>query len=392
MKKQNDLTVSRQEGFLAAFAIFVLFIGTFPNNLFSGEFSFAAMCDSRGSVNGVNEPVLSFVADHLIKKNTQAKFLVFPGDMVSGNDNDPLATKKELAYWKKVMDPVYKNTNMVWPRIWPVPGNHEMRHAKDADTFREAFPDVFMNGPKDEPGLYYSFDYKNSHFAIINTDHFDAGDPKDPKDDKRDWHYVKHLDWLKKDLESARERKVRHIFVFGHEPAFPITIGHLPSGMSNIGRGDKLKNPDLTYMKKRDEFWKVLSDNKVAAYVCGDDHAYGRQSVDGVYQIVTGGAGAPLYALNPCSKDEFKDIPKTWLTFKQAFSYYKILGYPHGKGDKCQASNDFVGGKYFGYVMLKVAEESIEVKVWGVEPDKDNSKRIKKGDGLRIVDSFVIQD
>ena len=128
------------------------------------------------------------------------------------------------------MSPIYENPNMVWPKIWPVIGNHEAQHPEDEDNFRKAFPNVYNNGPDDEKGLSYSFDFNNSHFTFVSTDRWFYGDPNDSTDDRRDWHYVKHIDWLEEDLRLANERGVDHIFIVSHDMIYPVGIkGTSPS-------------------------------------------------------------------------------------------------------------------------------------------------------------------
>jgi hypothetical protein len=108
--------------------------------------------------------------------------------------------------------------------------------------------------------------------------------------------------------------------MFAHEPAFP-NGGHLhdaqwynggdPSGNQDYN-GDPL---DRTHViARRDELWEAISQNgKVVSVFFGDEHNYNRMSVDSetpvyldgstnpnftnpVWQIITGGAGAPFYA------------------------------------------------------------------------------------------------
>ncbi len=356
------------------------------------SFSFAAMCDSRGRDNGVNTPVLSLLARHLTEKNPRAKFLVFPGDMVDGSPKKPDRTRRQLIHWKKVMAPLYTNPNMLWPKVWVLPGNHEMQHPRDRETFRELFPDVYMNGPEGEKGLTYSFDHGNTHFVMAATDRYDIGDPEDPADDKKDWYRIWSLEWLRKDLRAAKERGARHIFVFGHDPAFPISGAHLGDGLPNVGSlpGGKA---DLSHLPHRDAFWDILVEFGVTAYVCGHEHLYGRQSIRGVYQIVTGGAGAPLYLPNPCrGREENRMGLKKWLFFKRAEPYYRALGYPHGEGDNCQASPDFKGGAFFHYVLFDVKRDSVAVKTWGLNPKEGERSELPDKPRLRLMDAFTIKD
>ncbi|MCH9028872.1 MAG: metallophosphoesterase [Bacteroidetes bacterium] len=359
-------------------------------NLFAQEFSFAAMSDSRGKYNGVNEPILSALTEHLITNQTEVDFLFFMGDLVDGSDIYPDSTLAELKYWKKVMSSVYNNSNMVWPYIWPVIGNHEAQHPKDAINLRLLFNDVFMNGPEDEMGLTYSFDYKNVHFVCINSERWYYGDPEDTTDDRRDWHYVKNLDWLINDLEKARARNVNFIFVFSHDVPFPIG-GHLHDGLPNLGE-DFILPIDSTkqwYVDQRDKFWQILVDFKVSAYLCGHEHIYGRQAIGGVYQIVAGSSGAPLYEFNPTYNAQPDSImPYGEMSYNDAVPYYKVLKYNYGPGKNSQHSKDFFGLRAFQYVTFHVKEDLIHVQTFGAYP-RENTDDEMEGE-IGLIDEFII--
>jgi len=354
-------------------------------------FQFIAMSDSRGSNNGVNEAVLSTIVNHIVENQKDVKFIVFAGDMVAGNRFDPNLTYMQLQFWKKVMSPIYNNPNMVWPKVWLTVGNHEVQHRDDEDNFRKLFPDVFMNGPDDEKGLTYSFDYENSHFVFMTSDRWHYGDLADTTDDKPDRHYIKHLDWLENDLSNAKSRGIKHIFVISHEPAFPIG-GHLKDGLPNLGRNfsPPLDSTRKWYLDRRNKFWSLLNEYKVTAYINGHEHTYGRQSVDGVFQITTGSSGAPLYEFNP----KYGDNPEQKrygqeMTYIEAIPYYETLNYYHGPNENSQASRDFVGHKAFNYVLFKVFDDRVEATTYGSFP-KEGSITVM-GTEIQIIDRFVIQ-
>jgi len=120
--------------------------------------------------------------------------------------------------------------------------------------------------------------------------------------------------------ESESNKKIKHVFVFTHEPSFPVS-GHLSDAMwysggspeSNRTIDNKPLNREYV-IKFRDRFWKALSQNgKVRALIVGHEHNYVRILIDSktpvyldgssndefknpVYQLITGGAGAPYYA------------------------------------------------------------------------------------------------
>ena len=364
--------------------IILMLSGTLiPQNL-----KFIAMSDSRGGDVGVNKKVLSALVDHMVKNNQDAKFVIFAGDLVDGSRTHPDQTVTELLHWKEVMSPIYNNPNMVWPKIWVVVGNHEVRHPKDEENFRKIFPDVFLNGPSDEKGISYSFDYEKHHFVFVTSDRWYYGKPNDTTDDKRDWHYIKNLDWLENDLKEARKRGVSDIFIASHEPAFPIG-GHLRDALPNLGL--KLKLPlDSTrqwYLNQRNEFLRILKTYKVTAYICGHEHLYGRESVDGIYQIVAGSSGAPLYYFNP-KYDEPKN-PEHEFTYEEAVPYYQTLNYFYGPGENSQASKDFVGVRAFEYVVFDVKKSKVKVTTYGAFPKEKTNDKL--GSEIKIIDKFIIE-
>ncbi|MCU0371986.1 MAG: metallophosphoesterase, partial [Ignavibacteria bacterium] len=92
---------------------------------YAQSFKFAVMTDSRGSYNGVNEPVLSELVKHLIANHNDIKFLLFPGDFANGSKTGPDSTYQTWLYWKEIMSPLYKNDNLLTPKIFVTVGNHE---------------------------------------------------------------------------------------------------------------------------------------------------------------------------------------------------------------------------------------------------------------------------
>jgi hypothetical protein len=90
-----------------------------------------------------------------------------------------------------------------------------------------------------------------------------------------------HLyNWLVNDLQATTQR---HIFVFGHEPAFP-----QPDADNGRTRhiGDCLDADPVN----RDRFWSLLRDRGVVAYFCGHTHNYSAYFRDGVWQMDVGHA------------------------------------------------------------------------------------------------------
>jgi len=125
------------------------------------------MSDSRGINNGVNDTVLSSAINHILENQKDAKFIVFAGDMIDGNRFNPQKTLQEILHWKDVMKPIYDNPNMIYPKIFPVVGNHEIQHRDDEKNFCNAFPEVFSKN-KYKKGLSFFFYFYNDYKIFIN--------------------------------------------------------------------------------------------------------------------------------------------------------------------------------------------------------------------------------
>jgi predicted phosphodiesterase len=225
-------------------------------------FSFIAMADSRGVDNGVNDAVLSTIVDLILQED--AEFIVFPGDLVTGS-SDPSTLASQLNHWRDVMAPVY-SSDMHGAKIYAGPGNHEIRDAASEGVWQSIFSELPSNGPPGETYMTYSFDYLNAHFVMLDTNR--AGSP----------HTVNY-DWLANDLAGVT---ASHVFVFGHEPAYPAGP-HLGSSLD-------------AYPAQRDAFWQLLADYEVDVYFAGHEHLYNHTEVDGVHQVIAGTCGAPIYS------------------------------------------------------------------------------------------------
>ncbi len=114
------------------------------------------------------------------------------------------------------------------------------------------------------PENYYSFDYGNSHFIILDTNaNYSPGSDQ--------------YEWLKIDLESSESQEAENVFAFFHHPPY--------------SSGDHESN-----LKAREAFHPLFRDYGVDVVFTGHVHNYERTyPIDDVIYIVTGGGGAGLY-------------------------------------------------------------------------------------------------
>jgi predicted phosphodiesterase len=164
---------------------------------------------------------------------------------------------------------------------YPVVGNHEADTESDMAWIREynqggnPLPNIIRYGPLNGTQTTFSFEYGEAHFIVLN-EYYDGQSDIASDGDVGDELYQ----WLASDLQANNKPL---IFVFGHEPAYP-----MPDQESGRMRHE---NTCLDkYPVHRDRFWQLLADYQVLAYLCGHTHNYSVQQFNGVWQIDAGHA------------------------------------------------------------------------------------------------------
>lgn len=229
------------------------------------SFTFLIMGDSRGSRKIINEPVLR----NLLKLSAVKKpdLTVFLGDMVNSHGS----VFSDLESWKTIFSSYYPIET-----CYPCIGNHE----GDEAAFTKSFDFLPDNGPKGYGKTAYYFDHLNTRFICLNSNRKSGSGYIVDKEQQQ---------WLEDVLKSNTQV---HTFVFLHVPAYP-TGAHY---------GDSLD----AVPEARDELWSIFDRYNVTAVFSGHEHNYSRRLVDGtfsgsgftfnnnIFQIISGGAGAPL--------------------------------------------------------------------------------------------------
>jgi Calcineurin-like phosphoesterase len=251
---------------------------------------FAVTDDSRaaGSAvvrsNGVSTLAVGTIANDIVMQGVD--FVLFPGDMVTGETNDTVALSSMLDTWVAAMAPVY---NSGIP-VYVTRGNHEYNPgdkgaANPLDPSRQTYLEHFSylpdNGPQGEKGLTWSITHKN--VKIIGFDQY-AG---------RTASYDNTLyapgsnkgqamsSWV---LDEINSSNAPLNFVIAHEQIWP-SMSH-PDCLAN--------DPD-----SRDALVHALATHN-GAYLAGHDHMYVRGYVsntqgDRASAFVVGTAGGGNY-------------------------------------------------------------------------------------------------
>lgn len=147
--------------------------------------------------------------------------------------------------------------------FFPVLGNHERGNYKFYDFFEVGAP-------------YYSFDWGQVHFTILNTDLGNVA--ASAAERERFWDEQRR--WLIDDLTRAQKAQFRVVVM--HHPPFT-GVARRQAGGGNIWARTLVP---------------IFEQQKVHFVFNGHDHNYQHHLFGGIHYIVTGGGGAPLYAVD----------------------------------------------------------------------------------------------
>lgn len=220
------------------------------------KFKFAVLGDTQNFKSKDEDGDFQLAVD-LIKKEKNVDFIVTVGDMLSSCDGGS-ECKEKIKKWKKVLG------KDLLEKTFITIGNHDRSGDGKADRRWQKDFEMPKNGPEGFEELVYSFDFGNSHFIVLNS--------QKPKD-----HVINESQrrWLVDDLVKNQRPNV---FVFVHEPAFPIS-------------GNKDDSLDAK-PEERDALWEILARHKVTAVFSGHEHLHSRRIIDGVHQFIVGNTDA----------------------------------------------------------------------------------------------------
>ncbi len=256
-------------------------VATAPAQGSTKPFRFVVTGDSR------NEP--SVWAQVQQKVQSEAPdFQIFSGDAVNIGAN------------QKEWDDLFAATNGSFKTedylarcpLMPVNGNHDNLTVNYIAQF--ALPQVVSQGESAQGEEWYSFDYGNAHFVMLN----DTSASTDT--------ITSESAWMKADLAKLDKQKTPWIFVVHHKPTYSSASAH---------------GSDTTL---RAQWQPIFDQYKVDIVFNGHDHDYERSKPirgfqaggqqgqvasgsgangapageNGTVYVVAAGAGAPLYSVN----------------------------------------------------------------------------------------------
>ena len=146
----------------------------------SKDVTFLHMADPQSQSKVQYERAWAKVLDTAFALYPDADFIVNTGDLVDHGDN-----QKQWAWMFNTASDSLMNTYMM-----PSAGNHEAHGTNAIDNYF-----VLPNVPEQDKtgGVYYSFDYNNTHFAVLNSNNLNEDEGL--SDDQ--------IEWIKNDINKS---------------------------------------------------------------------------------------------------------------------------------------------------------------------------------------------
>lgn len=229
------------------------------------EYRFLALGDVRS-----NPDIWHRVSQRIHENEPEALFIVGTGDYPSDG-------RKYDLWVTQFFDPA--RDMLARLPFWPAIGNHEKTRKyvsapppDEAIAEEESHYFSLFELPGNE--RWYRFDYQYLTLLVI-----DSNSNMEPGHDQ--------YEWVREQLRSPRKRFTLAAFHHG-----PVTSG--PHGK----RGEDGTFNEWPLDQARRFLMPLFEMYGVDLVLNGHDHLYERSQVNGVYYVVTGGGGAPLYAIN----------------------------------------------------------------------------------------------
>jgi len=147
-------------------------------------------------------------------------------------------------------------------------GNHDAEIAKSYYANGVTAYNSEVSMPTSDPGgeTYYSFDYGDAHFVMLDGT-YTGGMSSDTKDNNKGTIDSTQLAWLQNDLQATTKKwkfVIGHFLIYGSDD-----VGYL----------------DVWRLSNYAEVAQVLKDNGVIAYFNGHRHVYNRYVKDGIFYV-----------------------------------------------------------------------------------------------------------
>lgn len=188
---------------------------------------------------GMNDEIVTYKSVGKFKAKEET-FVIHNGDLVDVGMTE--------IQWDWLLG--HSQESLLKTTIAPIAGNHE----EEKDAFIEHFNIKEVPGSDTKTGAYYSYDYENTHFVMLNTN----------EDSKEYNNFSKEqIEWMSKDIKEAKQRGMKWIIVTIHKG--PYTTSNHATDIDIMGDNGI-----------RTKIAPMFSELGVDLVLQGHDHGYAR--------------------------------------------------------------------------------------------------------------------
>jgi LysM repeat protein len=294
-------------------------VGTFETADDDGIFTFINLADSQAKSE--MEAVLSSETFEKAYETVEdSEFMVINGDIVDTGMNEN--------QWGWVLD--HSDDTLLNTTFVAAAGNHD----EDPESFIEHFNLDTPDGSSTETGAYFSYDYENTHFIILNNN-----------EDSQDFRNFspEQIAWLKADVKAAKkDKEIQWIIAVMHKG---------PYTTSNHATDDDIMDENGV----REKVVPIFNELGIDLVLQGHDHIYARSK--------------------PIKNGEATKVEKKVENFEETQVEYSINPdgtiylIPSTAGPKVYYRNTDIDPAYFD--LFEVANEHNAAK-YGSDPNDDS--------------------
>ncbi|MBB6622459.1 metallophosphoesterase family protein [Clostridium gasigenes] len=337
-------------------------VGTFKTGSKEGEVTFINITDTQAKTEE-EAKLSSETIEKSLKTVNNVEFISLNGDWVDSGKNEK--------QWDWLFG--YSQNSLLNTTIAPVAGNH--------DSSKNSFIDHFNldvgEGSDTSKGAYYSYDYSNAHFIVLNNN--------EDSEEFRNFS-VNQIEWLKNDVKEAREDGSEWIIVQMHKG--PYTIGNHatdnditgPNGvrtkvaplMEELGVDLVLQGHDHTYSRTKALKNGVPVDvEKIKETVNGVEVDY-TVNPQGTIYMTPNTAGPKVYNKN-------KDIGSSY------YDLFEVVNKDPAsqEGDDSKKSDKPERGIIQNFISIKISGDKLTSITYEINQKKNNGEPY-------IIDTFGI--
>jgi len=314
-------------------------VGTFETAPKKGSFTFIDLTDTQAKTE--DEAILSAeTISKAMETVPNAEFIVHNGDLVDDG--------VEEEQWDWLFG--HSQESLLNTTFAPSAGNHE-----DEDyAFIEHFNLDAPENSETETGAYYSYDYSNAHFVVLNSN----------EDSEKYANFSEEqVEWLKEDVKEAKANGAKWVIVNIHKG---------PYTTSNHATDDDIMDPNGV----RNQIAPLMAELDIDFVLQGHDHIYARTK-----PITSDGTASETEKITETKKGQTVEY-----TVNPDGTIYLI---PATAGPKVYYKNQepVLGDAY--YDLFEVADEN-HAAIYG--PDPSNNTRPVRGQIQNFVEITVSKD